>query len=88
MLRHTKTTYDGFSLVVDEMMKITEFDKIISSAQGRQKFNLLETIKLILIQRFDSPGSKSFVHSNVNQSTDFSKSTSSTSIDRWMQYKI
>lgn len=58
MLKHTKTTYDGFNMVVDELMKITEFDKVIQKAQGRHKFNLLETIKLILIQRFDSPGSK------------------------------
>jgi len=57
-LKHTSTTYDGFSLVVDELMKITEFDKIIQTVQGRHKFNLLEIIKLILIQRFDSPGSK------------------------------
>ncbi len=57
-LKHTSTTYNGFSLVVDELMKITEFDKIIQTAQGRHKFNLLEIIKLILIQRFDSPGSK------------------------------
>jgi len=57
-LKHTSTIYDGFGLVVDELMKITEFDKIIQTAQGRHKFNLLEIIKLILIQRFDSPGSK------------------------------
>lgn len=58
MLMHTKTTYNGFSMVVDELMKITEFDRIIEAAQGRHKFDLLEIVKLILIQRFDSPGSK------------------------------
>lgn len=57
-LQHTTTTYDGFSLVVNELLRITEFDKIIRSVQGRRKFNLLEIIKLILIQRFDLPSSK------------------------------
>ena len=39
-------------------MSITGFNKIIQSAQGKHQFNLEEIIKLILVQRFDSPSSK------------------------------
>lgn len=57
-LKHKKTVYDGFGLVIDKLMEVTGFDSIIQSAQGRHKFNVEEIIKLILIQRFDLPSSK------------------------------
>jgi transposase len=57
-LRHRKTTYDGFSIVVERLMEITGFANIVQSVQGRHKFNIPEIIKLILAQRFDSPSSK------------------------------
>lgn len=57
-LKHKKTVYDGFGLVVDRLMNITGFNKIIQSAQGKNKFDLEEIIKLILVQRFDLPSSK------------------------------
>lgn len=57
-IKHTKTTYDGFSMVVDQLMDITGFAKIIHSRQGRHKFNVAEIVKLILTQRFDLPSSK------------------------------
>jgi transposase len=55
-LKHT--VYDGFGLVVDRLMAVTGFDKIIQSAQGKRQFDLQEIIKLILVQRFDLPSSK------------------------------
>lgn len=57
-LQHKKTIYDGFGIVVDRLMSTSGFSKIIQSAQGKHKFNLEEIIKLILVQRFDSPSSK------------------------------
>jgi transposase len=57
-LKHKKTVYDGFSIVVDRLMDITGLNKIIQSAQGRRRFNLEEIVRLILVQRFDLPSSK------------------------------
>jgi len=57
-IKHKKTTYDGFTTVVDKLMDITGFNHVIQSKQGRHKFNIAETVKLILTQRFDSPSSK------------------------------
>jgi transposase len=57
-LRHKKTIYDGFNIVVDELMNIIGFNKIIQSVQGRRRFNLAETVRLMLVQRFDLPSSK------------------------------
>lgn len=57
-LKHQKTTYDGFGIVVDQLMKLSGFNTIIQSAQGKHKFNVEEIIKLILVQRFDVPSSK------------------------------
>ena len=57
-LKHKNTVYDGFSMVVDRLMSLTGFDKILQLTQGRHKFNLEEIIKLILVQRFDLPSSK------------------------------
>ena len=57
-LHHKKTIYDGFGLVVDKLMDLTGFSNLVRSAQGKRQFNLEEIIKLILIQRFDSPSSK------------------------------
>lgn len=57
-LKHKKTVYDGFGIVVDKLMEITGFSDIIQSAQGRHKFNVEQIIKLILTQRFDLPSSK------------------------------
>lgn len=57
-LLHTKTTYDGFGLVVDQLMKISGFDKIINEAPGKHRFDLEEIVKLIISQRFCLPSSK------------------------------
>jgi transposase len=57
-LSHKETIYDGFGLVVDRLMDLTGFSKLIRSVQGKRQYDLEEIIKLILVQRFDSPGSK------------------------------
>jgi transposase len=57
-LKHKKTIYDGFRSVVNKLMDMTGFTKVIQSKQGRHKFNVAEIIKLILAQRFDLPSSK------------------------------
>lgn len=57
-IKHKKTTYDGFSTVVDKLMDMTGFTEVIQTKQGRRKFNVAEIVKLILTQRFDLPGSK------------------------------
>jgi transposase len=57
-LFHKETTYDGFGLVVDKLMQLSGFSEIIRKAQGKNKFNVEDIVKLILVQRFDSPSSK------------------------------
>lgn len=57
-LKHKETIYDGFSIVVERLMDVTGFNKIIRSAQGRRQFNLEEIVRLMLVQRFDLPSSK------------------------------
>jgi transposase len=57
-IKHKKTTYDGFNMVVDKLMDMAGFTGVIQSKQGRHKFNVAEIVKLILTQRFDLPSSK------------------------------
>ena len=57
-LKHEKTVYDGFGLVVDQLMTRIGFDQVIRSAQGKRQFDLLEIVRLVLVQRFDLPASK------------------------------
>ena len=57
-LFHTLTVYDGFGTVVNGLMELTGFSKIIREAQGKNQFNLEEAVKLIIAQRLDFPSSK------------------------------
>lgn len=57
-LSHKKTSYDGFGIVVNELMKLSGFSSIITRIQGRNSFDLEKIVKLILTQRFDLPSSK------------------------------
>ena len=57
-LRHKNTIYDGFGLVVDKLMDLSGFSKIIKNIKGKQKFDLEQIIKLIVIQRLKDPSSK------------------------------
>jgi len=57
-LFHTMTIYDGFGMVVNNLMELTGFSKILQAAQGKNQFNLEEAVKLILTQRLDLPSSK------------------------------
>jgi transposase len=57
-LKHKKTIYDGFGIVVENLMDAAGFSNIIQTVQGRHKFNVEEIVKLILTQRFDLPSSK------------------------------
>ena len=66
-LRHKQTVYDGFGIVVDKLMALTGFGKVIQSAQGKHQFNLQEVITLILTQRFDLPGSKLRTYERQNE---------------------
>ncbi len=57
-LRHKSTIYDGFGLVVDKLMNLSGFSKVIKNIKGKQQFDLEEIIKLIIIQRLKNPSSK------------------------------
>jgi transposase len=57
-LTHRKTVYDGFGLVVDRLMHVTGFSKVIHQALGKKQFDFEEIIKLIISQRLDAPCSK------------------------------
>ena len=56
-LLHTTTVYDGFGMVVSQMMQLTRFSKILATAQGKRKFDLEEAVKLIITQRWALPSS-------------------------------
>jgi len=57
-LKHKTTIYDGFGLAVDRLMELSEFTKVIKNIKRRQKFDLEEIVKLIIIQRLKYPSSK------------------------------
>jgi transposase len=57
-LKHKTTIYDGFGLIVDRLMELSGFSKIIRKISGKQKYDLEEVIKLIIIQRLKCPSSK------------------------------
>ncbi len=57
-LIHKKTTYDGFGLVIDKLMQLSGFSQVVRRAQGKNTFNVEDIVKLVLVQRFDLPGSK------------------------------
>ena len=57
-LVHRKTVYDGFGVVVDKIMELTDFSNVIHQAQGKQRFDLENVIKLMIVQRLELPGSK------------------------------
>ncbi|KIC76039.1 Transposase IS4 family protein, partial [Neochlamydia sp. EPS4] len=57
-LIHQKTCYDGYGIVINELMQLSGFSKVIHQAQGKNTFTLEEIVKLILVQRFDCPSSK------------------------------
>jgi transposase len=57
-LIHKNTTYDGFGLVVDKLMKMSGFSHVLQAAQGKKEFDLEEIVKLVIAQRFDLPSSK------------------------------
>lgn len=61
-LMHKMTVYDGFGLVVDKLMRLTGFSKVIESVQGKRQFDLEEIVKLIIVQRLDLPSSKLRTH--------------------------
>ena len=57
-LFHQKTIYDGFGQIVDQLMQLTGFGKIIKTVHAKQSFNVEEIVKLIIVQRLDLPSSK------------------------------
>ena len=57
-LVHKKTTYDGFGIITNELMQLSGFSTVIRRAQGKNRFDLEEIVKLILVQRLDLPSSK------------------------------
>lgn len=57
-LIHKKTSYDGFGSAVSRLMQLSGFADLIRGAQGKNSFDLEEVVKLILVQRFDTPSSK------------------------------
>src|ERR1700722_4438920 len=57
-LRHKLTSYDGFGLVTDRLLHLSGFSNIIGKAQGRNSFDLLKIITMIIVQRLDLPSSK------------------------------
>lgn len=57
-LIHKKTTYDGFAKAITQLMHLSGFSNVIRKAQGKNSFDLEKVVKLMLVQRFDLPGSK------------------------------
>jgi hypothetical protein len=57
-LIHKKTVFNGFQLVTDRLMDLVGFSGIAKRAQGKNRFNVEEILKLIILQRLDLPSSK------------------------------
>jgi hypothetical protein len=57
-LVHKTTVYDGFRLIVDNLMNLTGFSKALQEVQGKRDFDVVEIVKLIIAQRLDLPSSK------------------------------
>jgi transposase len=57
-LLHKKTEYNGFRLVTERLMDLVGFSAIAREAQGKNRFNVEEILKLIILQRMDLPSSK------------------------------
>lgn len=57
-LSHKKTVYNGFHLVTEKLMDLVGFSAIAKKAQGKNRFDVLEILKLIVLQRMDLPSSK------------------------------
>jgi transposase len=57
-LLHRRTIYDGFILVVDQLMRKSGFDSVLEKTQGRRTFNVANIIKLLIAHRFHAPSSK------------------------------
>ena len=57
-LIHRKTVFNGFQLVTDKLMDLVGFSGIAKRAQGKNRFNIEEILKLIILQRMDLPSSK------------------------------
>ncbi len=57
-LTHKATTYNGFGLIVDKLMNFIGFSNVLQKIQGKKSYDLEEVIKLIIVQRFDTPSSK------------------------------
>lgn len=57
-LIHKKTVFNGFQVVTDRLMDLVGFSGIAKRAQGKNRFNIKEILKLIILQRMDMPSSK------------------------------
>ncbi len=57
-LIHKSTTYDGFGLVVDKLMDLSSFSRIVRKAQGKKSYDIEKVVKLVIAQRLDIPSSK------------------------------
>jgi hypothetical protein len=55
---HKTTIYDGFGIVINELMRISGFSDVIRFAQGKNTFDVEEIVNLVLVQRLDLPSSK------------------------------
>jgi transposase len=57
-LKHIKTVYDGFGQVTDLLTNMAGFSDIMKRAQGKRRFDVEETVKLMIVQRLHLPSSK------------------------------
>jgi transposase len=57
-LFHKKTIYNGFQLATEKLMDLVGFSAIAKRAQGKNRFDVEEILKLIILQRMDFPSSK------------------------------
>lgn len=57
-LTHKETVCDGFRLVIDKLMELTEFSNVFKNNQGKRTYDINEIVKLIIIERFHDPSSK------------------------------
>lgn len=65
-LKHQETVYDGNRIVTEKLFDLIGFSKMIESVNGRQSYNVLDIVTLIVANRLHSPSSKHRIFERQN----------------------
>lgn len=57
-LKHQETIYNGNRIVTEKILDIIGFSEVIKKVKGRQSYNVLDIVSLIIANRLHAPSSK------------------------------